>query len=110
MPENNNNLKNKFQDLNKDFGLCTTYPRNFAVPATARDSVIAGSAKFRSRQRLPVLTYLHNNAGCIVRCAQPMAGANNRSEMVRLKKSESNFFVLILGRKIPRTLCRHKQE
>jgi len=71
----------KFTDLNKDFGLCTTYPRNFAVPATARDSVIAGSAKFRSRQRLPVLTYLHNNAGCIVRCAQPMAGANNRSEM-----------------------------
>ena len=53
------------------------------MPATARDAVVSGSAKFRSRQRLPILTYLHPNAGCIVRCAQPMAGANNRSDMVR---------------------------
>ncbi|CBY18016.1 unnamed protein product [Oikopleura dioica] len=71
----------KITDLNKNFELCSTYPKVLAVPTTATDFIIKGSAKFRSRQRLPILTYLHGNGGSIVRCAQPMAGANNRSEM-----------------------------
>ena len=71
--------------MNKDFGLCSTYDQVLSVPALAPDSIVKGSAQFRSRQRLPVLTYLHTNAAAIVRCAQPMAGANNRSAEGKFK-------------------------
>ena len=37
-------------------------------------AVVEGSARFRSKGRLPVLTYLHRNGAAIVRCAQPLVG------------------------------------
>jgi len=92
----------KLTDLNKDFGLCSTYDQVLSVPALAPDNIVKGSAQFRSRQRLPVLTYLHTNAAAIVRCAQPMAGANNRSAedekyfeyLVETSRSKSNGLIV----------------
>merc|ERR1711892_18753 len=92
----------KLTDLNANFGLCDTYDTVLAVPAAAPNSVITGSAQFRSRKRLPVLTYLHSNAAAIVRCAQPMAGANNRSDddemyfnyLVETSRSKSNGLIV----------------
>lgn len=43
------------------FQLCDTYPRYLYVPSTCTNNILLGSAKFRSRGRLPVLTYLHSN-------------------------------------------------
>ena len=45
----------------------------------APSSVLQGSAGFRSRGRLPVLSYLHSNGASISRCAQPLTGLNARS-------------------------------
>jgi hypothetical protein len=39
--------------------LCDTYPRFLFVPSTAPTPIILSSARFRSRGRLPVLSYLH---------------------------------------------------
>ena len=39
--------------LNKDYGLCPTYPKVLFVPSTATKELIEGSARFRSRGRLP---------------------------------------------------------
>ena len=39
--------------------LCDTYPRHLYVPASATTPVLLGSAKFRSKARLPVLSYMH---------------------------------------------------
>lgn len=36
------------------------------------------SAKFRSKGRLPTLSYLHPNGASITRCAQPMAGLRQK--------------------------------
>ena len=47
--------------LNKDYSLCDTYPRYIVVPVRATDEIIKGSSGFRSRGRLPALSYLHNN-------------------------------------------------
>ena len=49
------------------------------VPKSASKDLIEGTARFRSRGRLPVLTYLHRGASgaALVRCAQPMPGVNN---------------------------------
>jgi len=60
--------------LNQEFAVCPTYPKELFVPAIASSSLVEGSAKFRSKGRLPVLTYLHRNEAAIIRCAQPLVG------------------------------------
>ena len=64
--------------LNSDYKLCPTYPKYLFVPALSTPEVVEGSAKFRSKGRLPVLTYLHKNGASLIRCAQPMVGIGGR--------------------------------
>lgn len=72
--------------LNRGYALCDTYPETLFVPSSVDEATIRGCARFRSRSRLPVLTYLHTKAGAgrvgaaIVRCSQPLSGLSNRSE------------------------------
>ena len=60
--------------MNTDYQLCPTYPNRIFTPIGAPTEVIEGSARFRSKGRLPVLTYLHKNKAAIIRCAQPLVG------------------------------------
>lgn len=46
--------------------MCDTYPSELYVPKSASPAVIVGSAKFRSRGRLPVLSYFHRDTGVSV--------------------------------------------
>ncbi|EZA54228.1 hypothetical protein DMN91_000584 [Ooceraea biroi] len=64
--------------LNTNYELCDTYPRYLYVPNTCTNNILSGSAKFRSRGRLPVLTYLHSNKAAICRCSQPLSGFSAR--------------------------------
>ncbi|OWF52869.1 myotubularin-related protein 8-like isoform X2 [Mizuhopecten yessoensis] len=65
--------------MNRDYELCDTYPRDLYVPATATTPILVGSSKFRSRGRLPALSYLHrDNQAAICRCSQPLAGFSAR--------------------------------
>eukprot|EP01062_Namystynia_karyoxenos_P056650 TRINITY_DN4757_c0_g1_i1.p1 TRINITY_DN4757_c0_g1~~TRINITY_DN4757_c0_g1_i1.p1 ORF type:complete len:823 (+),score=231.08 TRINITY_DN4757_c0_g1_i1:89-2470(+) len=59
-----------------------TYPTRFAVPRRAPDSLVAECAKFRSRGRLPVVSWLHPaTCALLSRAAQPLAGlGGKRSE------------------------------
>ena len=58
--------------LNADFALCSTYPQTLAFPATAPTAVIKAAAAYRSRQRLPVLSWRDAvGTGTLVRAAQP---------------------------------------
>ncbi|KAL5012393.1 hypothetical protein ScPMuIL_010944 [Solemya velum] len=66
-------------NLNREYEICDTYPRHLYVPVTATTPVLVGSSKFRSRGRLPVLSYLHReNNAAICRCSQPLAGFSAR--------------------------------
>jgi myotubularin-related protein 6/7/8 len=58
-----------------------TYPALLPVPAAISDNTLNYAGKYRSRVRLPVLTYLHPVNNCsITRCAQPLVGIKgNRS-------------------------------
>ena len=50
------------------------------VPASASSSSVLGSSKFRSKGRLPILTFYHDKTGAaLVRCAQPLSGLKGRS-------------------------------
>ncbi|KAJ7396251.1 hypothetical protein BTVI_146996 [Pitangus sulphuratus] len=46
-------------DINKDYEVCSTYPPEIVVPRAASKAVVMGSSKFRSRGRIPVLSYLY---------------------------------------------------
>ncbi|XP_026472858.1 myotubularin-related protein 8-like isoform X1 [Ctenocephalides felis] len=67
-----------YTDLNENYELCDTYPNCLYVPANSTINMLQGSAKFRSKGRLPVLTYLHKNKASICRCSQPLSGFSAR--------------------------------
>lgn len=46
---------------NQNYDLCDTYPRQIYVPSAANTAMLIGSSRFRSKGRLPALTYLHSN-------------------------------------------------
>jgi len=70
----------KMTELNFNYDWSPTYPRQLFVPASASNQVLVGSAAFRSKGRLPVLTYLHNDKmAAICRCSQPLSGFQKRS-------------------------------
>ena len=66
-------------NLNEEYGLCDTYPSHLYFPVSASTQVIIASSKFRSRGRLPVLSYLHaENQAALTRCSQPLSGFSAR--------------------------------
>lgn len=67
---------------NDKYELCDTYPRILAVPALVSDNDLTSIATFRSRGRLPVLSWMHpDSLATVCRCAQPLVSmGNNRSE------------------------------
>lgn len=68
----------KLCTANASYALCDTYPSQLFVPADADAALLHGSARFRSKGRLPVLTYLHGNGASICRCSQPLSGFSAR--------------------------------
>ncbi|KAJ3213319.1 hypothetical protein HDU67_003038 [Dinochytrium kinnereticum] len=67
--------------INQDFSFCSTYPKLLGVPARISDNVLKHAGKFRSKARIPVLSYIHRtNMVSITRSAQPLVGLKqNRS-------------------------------
>lgn len=64
-------------DVNADYSLCDTYPKYLVVPYSADEQTLRESATFRSKSRIPVLTYLHPNGASITRSSQPLPGISN---------------------------------
>uniref|UniRef100_A0A3Q3VTZ3 Myotubularin phosphatase domain-containing protein n=1 Tax=Mola mola TaxID=94237 RepID=A0A3Q3VTZ3_MOLML len=66
-------------DVNRDYKVCGTYPRDLYVPITASKPIIVGSSKFRSKGRFPVLTYFYQEKkAAVCRCSQPLSGFSAR--------------------------------
>ncbi|RVX70607.1 hypothetical protein B0A52_05259 [Exophiala mesophila] len=67
--------------LNHDYTFSPTYPSTIVVPSAISDNTLNYAARYRSRARIPVLTYLHPVNDCsITRCSQPLVGVRgNRS-------------------------------
>ncbi|XP_002164142.1 myotubularin-related protein 6 [Hydra vulgaris] len=65
--------------LNIEYKLCETYPSIVYLPTSATVEVIKACALFRSKNRLPVLSYYNKSTKTsICRCAQPLAGLSSR--------------------------------
>ncbi|EAU88847.2 protein phosphatase [Coprinopsis cinerea okayama7 len=71
----------RFTDINRDYSFAPTYPSRLVVPTKISDTTLQYASKYRSKCRLPVLTYLHwANYGTLTRSSQPMVGiTQNRS-------------------------------
>ncbi|KAI0202758.1 protein-tyrosine phosphatase-like protein [Astrocystis sublimbata] len=67
--------------INQDYAFSPTYPGLLVVPSKISDNVIKYAGPYRSRARIPVLTYLHSLNNCsITRSSQPLVGfRGNRS-------------------------------
>lgn len=70
--------------INKDYTFCDTYPAFLVVPTKISDNVLKYSRAFRSRNRIPALSYIHPVNNCtITRCSQPMSGLTGRKYNVQ---------------------------
>ncbi|KAJ1657691.1 phosphatidylinositol-3-phosphatase ymr1 [Dispira simplex] len=83
---------------NADYQLCSTYPKVLVVPRRISDRVIQYAAKYRSKQRFPVLTYVHRkNQATITRSSQPMVGLKQNRSIQDEKLVECIFTMPTLG-------------
>ncbi|KAL9059384.1 MAG: hypothetical protein Q9206_001513 [Seirophora lacunosa] len=71
----------RISKVNTDYRFSPTYPALLAVPSAISDNTLNYAGRYRSRTRLPVLTYLHPVNNCsITRSSQPLVGVRgNRS-------------------------------
>ncbi|KAG7218444.1 hypothetical protein INR49_020369, partial [Caranx melampygus] len=73
------NNKWRITFINKSYELCDTYPTVLAVPYKSSDEDLKRVATFRSRGRIPVLSWIHReNQAVIVRCSQPLVGMSGK--------------------------------
>lgn len=65
----------RVSEINKDYQYSPTYPAILVVPSSITDSTLKHGGVYRSKQRIPALTYLHSVNNCsITRSAQPLVG------------------------------------
>ncbi|KAJ6005545.1 hypothetical protein N7451_003489 [Penicillium sp. IBT 35674x] len=71
----------RISDINSDYSFSPTYPALIAVPSSISDNTINYAGRYRSRARIPALTYFHPVNNCtITRSSQPLVGVRqNRS-------------------------------
>ncbi|KAH8422715.1 phosphatidylinositol-3-phosphatase YMR1 [Aspergillus melleus] len=71
----------RISQINMDYGFSPTYPAIFPIPSAISDNTLNYAGRYRSRARVPVLTYLHPINNCsITRSSQPLVGVRqNRS-------------------------------
>lgn len=59
--------------------MCDSYPAVWAVPKTMSDDSLKQASLFRSRNRLPVLSWIHpRSLATITRCSQPLVGVSGK--------------------------------
>lgn len=69
----------RISNVNADYSLCGTYPSLVAVPASVSDNVLAVAAKFRSKARIPVLSWRDTRTDAVIsRSSQPLVGLGGR--------------------------------
>ncbi|KAJ7047064.1 protein-tyrosine phosphatase-like protein [Mycena alexandri] len=82
----------RFTDINKDYSFSPTYPSRLVVPTRISDATLQYASKYRSKCRIPVLSYLHwANYGSITRSSQPMVGITQNRSVQDEKLIESIF-------------------
>ena len=65
---------------NSKFDFCATYPKKFVVPISMTDADIKKCGAYRTKERIPALTYRYKKNGkCIWRSSQTKSGIKGKS-------------------------------
>ncbi|KAH6604003.1 hypothetical protein Trco_007449 [Trichoderma cornu-damae] len=82
----------RITNINQDYGFCDTYPAVLVVPSKISDNVLKYAKEFRSRNRIPALSYIHPINNCtITRSSQPLAGITRRTNVQDEKLVAASF-------------------
>ncbi|XP_044258312.1 myotubularin-related protein 2 [Tribolium madens] len=74
-----NNDMWKISRINEQYDICDSYPAVWAIPAQATEEDIKAVASYRSRARIPVLSWIHpESQATITRCSQPLVGVSGK--------------------------------
>eukprot|EP00005_Dracoamoeba_jomungandri_P009725 CAMPEP_0174272610 /NCGR_PEP_ID=MMETSP0439-20130205/51855_1 /TAXON_ID=0 /ORGANISM="Stereomyxa ramosa, Strain Chinc5" /LENGTH=511 /DNA_ID=CAMNT_0015363289 /DNA_START=73 /DNA_END=1605 /DNA_ORIENTATION=+ len=66
--------------VNSNYEICSTYPAVIAVPTAVNDNTLTWVSSFRSRGRLPILSWIHpETQSSLTRASQPMVGLQNHT-------------------------------
>ncbi|KAF2092326.1 phosphatases II, partial [Saccharata proteae CBS 121410] len=69
----------RISEINHDYEYSATYPALIAVPSVISDMTLKYARDFRSRHRIPALSYLHPINNCsITRSSQPLPGIQRK--------------------------------
>jgi myotubularin-related protein 6/7/8 len=78
--------------VNSDYSFCDTYPAFLVVPSKISDNVLKYAREFRSRNRIPALSYIHPVNNCtITRSSQPLAGITRKTNVQDEKLVAASF-------------------
>ncbi|WYZ40503.1 hypothetical protein EsH8_IV_000844 [Colletotrichum jinshuiense] len=95
----------RITNINKDYTYCDTYPAVLAVPSSISDNVLKYAKDYRSRHRIPVLSYIHPANNCtITRSAQPLSGITRKNNVQDEKLVMASF-----APTVPRTSIDREQ-
>ncbi|OAA58795.1 protein phosphatase [Cordyceps fumosorosea ARSEF 2679] len=82
--------------INKDYTFCDTYPAVLVVPSKISDNVLKYAKDFRSRCRIPTLSYIHPINNCtITRSSQPLSGITRKTNVQDEKLVAASFSVSV---------------
>ncbi|KAK6701605.1 hypothetical protein SNK04_011526 [Fusarium graminearum] len=82
--------------INKDYTFCDTYPAFLVVPTKISDNVLKYAKDFRSRNRVPALSYIHPINNCtITRSSQPLSGITRKTNVQDEKLVAASFNALL---------------
>ncbi|KAK5988856.1 Phosphoinositide 3-phosphatase [Cladobotryum mycophilum] len=86
----------RITNINKDYTFCDTYPAFLVVPSKISDNVLKYAKDFRSRNRIPALSYIHPVNNCtITRSSQPFAGITRKTNVQDEKLVAASFAVSV---------------
>jgi phosphatidylinositol-3-phosphatase len=70
----------RISTLNETYAFSKTYPSLIVVPASISDEELIPVFKYRSKGRLPALSWLNSRTGAsITRCSQPLSGMTKKT-------------------------------
>ncbi|KAJ8297456.1 hypothetical protein KUTeg_023987 [Tegillarca granosa] len=82
----------KISRINENYELCDTYPSVLVVPTAATEEEIKQVASFRTKGRLPVLSWIHpESQATITRSGQPLVGVAHKRN-----KDDERYIQLIM--------------
>lgn len=82
----------KISKINESYTFCDTYPAIIAVPVSATEEELKSVAMFRSRNRIPVLSWIHpESQATITRSSQPLVGVSGKRS-----KDDERYLQLIM--------------